>query len=67
MLIDDPQNALVQFHYNDFTPILMHILPVLRMLGICIILPKSLQKLARPQLHLNLSSEENLASDSEAF
>lgn len=66
-LIDDPKQATVQFHYNDFTPILMHILPVLRMLGVRIILPKSLQKLARPQLRLDLSSEEDLTSDSEAF
>lgn len=65
-LIDDPEHATLTFHYAKFSSIFMHILPVLQTLGIGVVLPKSLQKLARLQLRLDLHSEEGL-DDKQAF
>lgn len=43
---------------DEFVPIFFQILPVLRLLNIHILLPKSLQKLIRPQLSMQLDAEE---------
>lgn len=40
----------------EFTPVMRDVLPVLRMLGIGVILPKALRNVARPQASLSLSS-----------
>lgn len=42
----------------DFAPVLLNMLPLIRLLGIRVLLPKSLQKLVRPQLSLLLDSED---------
>ncbi len=43
----------------DFTPVLLQTLPALKMLGIQLVLPKGLRKLAYPQLSLSLSGDDS--------
>src|SRR5699024_5053442 len=47
------------YSLSEFTPIFRQVLPALRMLGIGVILPKALRKLARPQASLSLSTNDN--------
>jgi SNF2 family DNA or RNA helicase/uncharacterized Zn finger protein len=47
------------FDSENFTEILLKILPTIRLFGIKIQLPKALQKLLRPQLSMTLDSEED--------
>jgi SNF2 family DNA or RNA helicase/uncharacterized Zn finger protein len=47
------------FNSENFTEILLKILPTIRLFGIKIQLPKALQKLLRPQLSMTLDSEED--------
>ena len=56
-LIDDPNQKTIVYTLQDFTFLFFNILPILRSLGIMIILPKSLQKMVTPRLNLNLSSK----------
>lgn len=60
----DPTIAAPELRYSlaAFTPVFRDILPALRMLGIGVILPKALHKLARPHISLALSA----SSDDEA-
>lgn len=43
------------YTFADFTPILLQVLPVLRLLGVHLILPKSLDLLLRPKLSVRVS------------
>ena len=65
-LIDNTEEVIV-CTYKEFTAIFLHVLPILRALGVMIILPKSLQKMAYPRLTLNLSSSEKLDKDRKTF
>lgn len=47
----------IELNLAELTPVLQQILPALRALGIHVVLPKSLQKLASPQLNLALKAE----------
>ena len=44
------------FNSIEFTEILLKILPVIKLFGISILLPKALQNLVRPQLSLNMQA-----------
>ncbi|MFP4091791.1 MAG: SNF2-related protein [Cyclobacteriaceae bacterium] len=57
MLSSRGKRAL-QVNGSEFVPIFFRILPVLRLLNIRILLPKSLHKLIRPQLTMQLDAEE---------
>jgi hypothetical protein len=57
----------ISFALDDFAPLFIGILPVLKAVGITIILPKSLQKIFRPQLNLNLKSKNKLGDDRKSF
>ncbi len=63
--IDD--NSTLSFNLDNFAPLFLHILPVLRAIGIKVILPKSLQKILKPQLSLNLSTKDKIKEDRESF
>jgi SNF2 family DNA or RNA helicase/uncharacterized Zn finger protein len=54
--VDEEENAL--FYFDDFVPLFVEVLPLLKAMGITIILPKSLQKLLKPQLNLQLKTKE---------
>lgn len=43
------------YTFAEFAPILLHILPVLRLLGVHLVLPKSLDQLLRPKLSVRVS------------
>ena len=43
------------YTFAEFTPILIQVLPVLRLLGVHLILPKSLDRLLRPKLSVRVS------------
>ncbi len=43
---------------QDFADVLFKILPTIRLFGIKVLLPKSIQKIARPQLSMAISSKE---------
>ena len=45
----------------------MSILPVLKAIGIIIILPKSLQKILKPRLNLNLQAKDKIPEDRKSF
>ncbi len=64
-IIDTGKKLLYSF--ADFGPLFLHILPILRALGITIILPKSLKKILKPKLNLDLSSKEKITYDSKSF
>ncbi|UVW83842.1 DEAD/DEAH box helicase [Wolbachia endosymbiont of Aedes albopictus] len=63
--IDD--NSTLSFNLDNFAPLFLHILPVLRAIGIKVILPKSLQKIFKPQLSLSLSAKDKIKEDRESF
>lgn len=63
--IDD--NSTLSFNLDNFAPLFLHILSVLRAIGIKVILPKSLQKILKPQLSLNLSTKDKIKEDRESF
>ena len=52
------ETALV-YTLADFTPIFREVLPALRILGIGVVLPKALHKLARPRASLSLSGSNS--------
>lgn len=43
------------YTFTEFTPILLQVLPVLRLLGVHLVLPKSLDRLLRPKLSVRVS------------
>ncbi|PWJ43785.1 DEAD/DEAH box helicase [Sediminitomix flava] len=57
-LISDPK-SVVTFDLLEFEDILFKILPIIELLGIEVILPKSMQKLIKPQLSLEVKRNEN--------
>lgn len=54
----DGDRSLV-YSLATFTPVLLQTLPALQMLGIQLVLPKGLRKLAYPQLSLSLSGSDS--------
>ena len=46
---------LRSYSFGEFTPILLQVLPVLRLLGVHLILPKSLDRLLRPKVSVRVS------------
>ena len=54
----------LEFDSVEFVEILFKILPVIRLFGIKILLPKALRKLLRPQLSLSLESEGSVTTSS---
>ena len=54
-VIDSPTADSIFFSTQEFTPLFMHVLPVLRSLGVRVMLPQALQKMAKPKLTLTLS------------
>ena len=52
------------YSFAEFTPILLQVLPVLRLLGVHLILPKSLDRLLRPKVSVRVSrkSKEEVKS-----
>lgn len=57
----------VSFDLDDFAPLFLGILPVLKAIGIGVILPKSLQKILKPQLNLSLKAKDKLKDDRKSF
>lgn len=53
---------MTEFSLADFSPIFLEILPILKIMGVVVILPKGLQKVLKPTLQLDLSSKEKLTS-----
>ena len=62
-VIDNPKNTTLSVDLDNFAPILMQIMPALKVLGMHIALPKSLQKLLKPQLKMALTADESLKSE----
>ena len=66
LLQDSARRAedLRSYTFAEFTPILLQILPVLRLLGVHLVLPKSLDRLLRPKLSVRVSrkSKEQVKS-----
>ncbi|MBN2103391.1 DEAD/DEAH box helicase [bacterium] len=54
----------ITFHAHDFPPILIDVLPVIRMLGIRILMPKSLKTFIRPKLSVQLRTNKDQISGS---
>lgn len=63
--IDD--NKIITFNLDDFAPLFTGILPVLKAIGVIIILPKSLQKIFKPSLSLALKSKTKIDDDRKSF
>lgn len=57
ILISSQGKESLQFDSVEFVEILFRILPVIRLFGIKVLLPKALKKLLRPQISLALESE----------
>jgi SNF2 family DNA or RNA helicase/uncharacterized Zn finger protein len=55
-------NQCTIFDTKEFTRILMQVLPVLKSVGIEVILPKSLRNVLRPRLTLNMRGTDKLAT-----
>lgn len=47
---------------EEFTGVLLHTLPAFKMLGIQVLMPKSLERLTRPQLSLNIEASATAGS-----
>lgn len=55
------------FDLDAFTPLLLRIFPVLKAIGVGVILPKSLQRMLKPQLSLRLKSKDKIQEDPKSF
>lgn len=55
-LLADKGEAPLRFSAKDFADVLFHTLPVIRLFGIRVLLPKSLSRILKPQLGIRLSS-----------
>ena len=64
-LIDE--KCTLFFNLDNFAPLFLSILPVLKAIGIIIILPKSLQKILKPRLNLNLQAKDKIPEDRKSF
>ena len=62
----DTKKSLV-FNLEEFEPIFLNILPILKATGVQILLPRSLQKIFKPKLNLNVYSPHPIANDRESF
>ena len=62
-VIDNPNRSTLAVDLDNFAPILLQIMPALKVLGMHVALPKSLQKLIKPHLKLALSADESLKSE----
>jgi uncharacterized Zn finger protein/superfamily II DNA or RNA helicase len=62
--IDGGTNAI--FYFDDFVPLFLEVLPLLKAIGIGMILPKSLQKILKPQLSLNLKTKDVFKDDQKS-
>ena len=51
-------NTPIRFSSSEFAPFLMDVLPVIRLLDIKILLPKSLQELLRPKVSVKIKKNE---------
>ena len=51
--------SAIRFNKDEFAPFLMEMLPVVRLLDIKTVLPKSLQELLRPKVSLRISKSQN--------
>nr|WP_253309298.1 DEAD/DEAH box helicase [Rickettsia endosymbiont of Ceutorhynchus assimilis] len=60
-------NSRLLFSLDDFAPLFLNILPVLRAIGVIVILPKSLEKILKPKLSLNLSAKGKIEEDRKSF
>ncbi|MFR9524338.1 MAG: DEAD/DEAH box helicase [Rikenellaceae bacterium] len=54
----------IRLSFEEFTPVLMQVIPAVKLLDIKVILPKSLQHLIRPKASIRLSKKEQ---DSASF
>ena len=52
---------------NEFSGFFMDILPLLEIMGISVILPKSLEKIVKPKLVLDLKSTEELSQERKTY
>ena len=55
------------FNLDDFVPLFLGILPILKAIGVQVLLPKSLQKVLKPHLHLSLKAKEKISDDRKSF
>lgn len=62
-VIDHPRQQTLTVNLETFSPILLRVLPALKVLGMGVVLPKSLQKLLKPALTLQLSADKKLDSN----
>lgn len=56
-IVNQKGKGEIRLDAEAFVPVFFEILPVIRLLGIRILLPKALQKLVRPQLSKSISSK----------
>jgi SNF2 family DNA or RNA helicase len=59
--------ASFSIHMRDFGDYLLYTVPFFAQLGVSILLPKSLQHLAKPRLRLNLRAKKSLKPTRESF
>jgi len=57
--INQQAKKLITFDINEFAPFLMNMIPVIRLLDIKTLLPKSLQELLRPKASLKLKAKSD--------
>lgn len=56
-IIDGANNDII-FGYTDFMPFLLKTIPILRLLGLRVMLPKGLNQLLRPRVSINLKERK---------
>ena len=66
--INDKGMHPMMYGVNEFTPFLFQVIPAMRLLGVKVILPKSLHKLIKPQItvHLKTKGKDSLSTISMA-
>ena len=62
-IIASKGKEFLTFKSNEFTSILLKILPVIKLLGIKVLLPKGLSKLIRPSISMALTLDDGKFSD----
>ncbi len=65
--IDSQKPIKVGYNYQNFTEIFLNILPVLRSIGITVVLPKALQKMLKPRLRLALRADDEHYDETVSF
>ena len=56
-----------EYSLEEFGPVFLHTLPLLRALGITVMLPKSLHKMFKPTLRLQVSAPEKISNERQSF